>query len=315
MNIPRLIPALLALMPLMARHTVGIADEYPAADNWSAVDMGQVSVGSQSAAVSMLDEVGIGELPLATPEGVMPLDEYVFGVLLGELPYTFDTDTFAAQAVAARSYCLYCIDHNQQIQCAYDTPDSLAANYGDEYARASVDAARRAVESTAGVLAIYDGEPISALWHSSSHGRTENSVNVWGGEYDYLVSVETYEEGGFLESTAEFSLDDVYSRLYDAGYDYNMKERVWMTYDDCGRCERLMVGNVSLSGCEARTIFGLKSTDFTVRFDSGRLIFNVYGYGHGVGMSQYGAEWLAEAGWDWQSILLHYYPGCEIIKW
>src|SRR5699024_5092577 len=114
------------------------------------ISTGRVSVSSQSMGVSLLDEIHIGEIPLMTPEGIMELDEYVFGVLLGELPYTFDADTFAAQAVAARSYCLYCSDRGMTIQCAYDTPEALAADYGDEYARASVEAARRAVESTAG---------------------------------------------------------------------------------------------------------------------------------------------------------------------
>ena len=312
MNILKLIPALLITAVSIAPNDADTALRDAAADH---ISTGRVSVSSQSMGVSLLDEIHIGEIPLMTPEGIMELDEYVFGVLLGELPYTFDADTFAAQAVAARSYCLYCSDRGMTIQCAYDTPESLVADYGDEYARASVKAARRAVESTADIIAVYDGEPISALWHSSSYGCTENSVNVWGGEFEYLVSVETYEEGEFLASTAEFSPDDVHLRLYDAGYDYNMKESVWVTYDDCGRCAELTLGNVSLSGCEARTIFGLKSTDFTARFDSGRLIFNVLGYGHGVGMSQYGAERLAQAGWDWQSILLHYYPGCEIIKW
>lgn len=311
MNILKLIPALLITAVSIAPNAADAALRDAAADH---ISTGRVSVSSQSMGVSLLDEIHIGEIPLMTPEGIMELDEYVFGVLLGELPYTFDADTFAAQAVAARSYCLYCSDRGMTIQCAYDTPEALAADYGDEYARASVEAARRAVESTADIIAVYDGEPISALWHSSSYGWTESSVNVWGGEFDYLVQVPTYENGDFLWSSAEFDLYEVYNRLYEAGYYYNMEENLILTRVS-GRCDSLTIGSVTLTGVEARTIFGLKSTDFSARFESGRLIFEVAGYGHGVGMSQYGAEWLARAGWDWQSILLHYYPGCEIIAW
>ncbi len=311
MNILKLIPALLITAVSIAPNDADAALRDAAAEHISA---GRVSVSSQSMGVSLLDEIHIGEIPLMTPEGIMELDEYVFGVLLGELPYTFDADTFAAQAVAARSYCLYCSDRGMTIQCAYDTPEALAADYGDEYARASIEAARRAVGSTADIIAVYDGEPISALWHSSSYGWTESSVNVWGGEFDYLVQVPTYENGDFLWSSAEFDLYEVYNRLYEAGYYYNMEENLILTRVS-GRCDSLTIGSVTLTGVEARTIFGLKSTDFSARFESGRLIFEVAGYGHGVGMSQYGAEWLARAGWDWQSILLHYYPGCEIIAW
>ena len=311
MNILKLIPALLITAVSIAPDATDAALRDAAADH---ISTGRVSVSSQSMGVSLLDEIHIGEIPLMTPEGIMELDEYVFGVLLGELPYTFDADTFAAQAVAARSYCLYCSDRGMAIQCAYDTPEALAADYGDEYARASIEAARRAVGSTADIIAVYDGEPISALWHSSSYGWTESSVNVWGGEFDYLVQVPTYENGDFLWSSAEFDLYEVYNRLYEAGYYYNMEENLILTRVS-GRCDSLTIGSVTLTGVEARTIFGLKSTDFSARFESGRLIFEVAGYGHGVGMSQYGAEWLARAGWDWQSILLHYYPGCEIIAW
>ena len=311
MNILKLIPALLITAVSIAPNDADAALRDAAAEHISA---GRVSVSSQSMGVSLLDEIHIGEIPLMTPEGIMELDEYVFGVLLGEQPYTFDADTFAAQAVAARSYCLYCSDRGMTIQCAYDTPEALAADYGDEYARASIEAARRAVGSTADIIAVYDGEPISALWHSSSYGWTESSVNVWGGEFDYLVQVPTYENGDFLWSSAEFDLYEVYNRLYEAGYYYNMEENLILTRVS-GRCDSLTIGSVTLTGVEARTIFGLKSTDFSARFESGRLIFEVAGYGHGVGMSQYGAEWLARAGWDWQSILLHYYPGCEIIAW
>ena len=244
----------------------------------------------------------------------MTLDDYVFGVLLGELPYTFDADTFAAQAVAARTYCLYCIDKKMSIYCAYDTPENLAARYGEEYAAASVTTATEALEATQDVIITYNGEPISALWHSNSSGKTENSINVWGGEYDYLVPVATYEDGGYLYSKAEFSIYELSDLLFRAGYNYNMKKTIFMTKNSSGRCGELTIGNVSLSGCEVRTIFGLKSTDFDVYFDNDRLVFEVSGYGHGVGMSQYGAEWLASRGYDWQEILLHYYPGCEIVR-
>ncbi|MCI8388974.1 MAG: SpoIID/LytB domain-containing protein [Clostridiales bacterium] len=243
------------------------------------------------------------------------IEDYVFGVLLGEVPYTFEHDALCAQAVAARTYCLHCFESGAKISTAFDTLDALSVRYGDEYAMRSEAAVRAAVEATAGQILVTESvEPILAVWHASSHGNTESSANVWGGSLDYLVPVESFEPVENIESTAEFTLADVKKKLADAGYRYNMCDSVEMTFDSAGRCETLTLGNVTLTGLKTRTIFGLRSTDFTVKIDDGKLHFDVLGYGHGVGMSQLGANEMAKRGYSWREILAHYYPGSELCK-
>lgn len=264
-----------------------------------------------SAAETLTMACGGGTLELT-------LEEYVTGVVLGEVPYTFGEEAIKAQAVAARTYYLYCKQTGARQHegadvcdspahcCGFTTEADLAARFGEDYARRSVEIVRAAVEATAGEVLTYEGEPICAVWHASSPGATEASENVWQGALPYLVSVTSEEAVDLTEVTLTSA--EVASLLpdWDGG-----RSLEWAS-NSSGRCGTLGIGNLTLTGTEARALFGLRSTALTARWDGDMLRLTAAGYGHGVGMSQRGADAMASRGCGYREILAHYYPGCEV---
>lgn len=252
---------------------------------------------------------------------IMTVEEYVAGVVAGEIPYTFESEAMKAQAVAARTYLYYrlqngvphknadiCTDPSHC--CAFMSKDELVSRYGEEYAHRTMEKARNAAESTCGEILTYEGNTIQAVWHSSSDGYTEDSGNVWLTSLPYLASVSTPERAEAY--AVSFTLAEVKSRLRSSGYKYDGKTNLMQYNNETGRCDALCFGNAEISGSAARTLFDLKSTDFTASYYNGRLIFLVKGYGHGVGMSQYGANVMAKDGSSYGDILAHYYKGSEL---
>ncbi len=256
---------------------------------------------------------------------VVSVEEYVAGVVANEVPHTFDAEALKAQAVAARSYLYYCLLNNSHAHenadvctdithcCGYITETGLADRYGEGYAKAAISAARDAAYSTEGEVMLYEDKPILALWHSSSLENTENCEAVFDSALPYLVSVPTPESG--RNSIVSYTKSEVRECLEAAGFAYNGSLKVSRTETPSGRCASLTLGNVTLSGTDARWIFGLRSTDFGVYTFAGRIYFLVNGYGHGVGMSQYGADSMAKSGASYEDILTHYYTGAVIGKW
>ena len=250
------------------------------------------------------------------------VEEYTAGVVAHEMPYTFEAEALKAQAVAARTYLYYCLDnsslyHQNADVCTdithcpgFITEDELAKRYGEDCARAAMEASRYAAKATAGEIVTYDGKPILAMWHSSSYSRTEDCENVFIQSLPYLRSVESCEDAA--GSTASFTLTEVNSILRGAGYRYNGSKNITLTNTPSGRCKSISLGNITLSGTSVRKIFGLRSTDFTAEIYRGRLYFTVRGYGHGVGLSQYGANAMADGGTGYREILSHYYTGTDI---
>lgn len=251
------------------------------------------------------------------------VEEYVAGVVAHEMPYTFSEEALKAQAVAARTYLYYCLlndyhSHESADVCTdithcsgYITESQLADRFGATHAKKAIDAARNAAYSTVGEILVYDNAPILALWHSSSHGYTEDCSAVFGEALPYLISVTTAEVAD--THIVSFSVEDIKARLKTAGYKYDGASNVSVTHNSTGRCATFKLGNTTLDGRTARTVFGLRSTDFTAQFMGGRLYFFVSGYGHGVGMSQYGADFMAQNGTGYKEILTHYYSGAVIV--
>ena len=177
-----------------------------------------------------------------------------------------------------------------------------------------------AVNSTQGKIITYEGNPINAFFHSNSGGETEVPVNVWGGSgYPYLQSVETSGEDAYSQysSEAEFSkkeFEDKIKEIHsDFEIDYSKKDCIKIEeYTEGNRVKTIKVGNLELSGVEIRTIFGLRSANFEVSVENERIKFKVTGYGHGVGMSQTGADSLAKEGKDYEDIIHHFYTNVEI---
>ena len=260
----------------------------------------------------------------------LPLDEYLAGVVAAEMPASFEPAALEAQCVAARTYARYraaqgahggglCAD---PACCeAYLGEAELRARWGEDF-EANMEKIRAAVAATDGLVLTYGGEPIFAAFHSSSPGRTEDCAAVWGGGTPYLVSVETPETAGtvpgFREeksmTAAEFkntALAALPGAVFVSG------PEGWLSdaeYTPSGRLASVRVGSVRVTGTELRRIFSLRSACVTWSVSDEGVTFTTEGYGHGVGMSQYGANELAKAGRSAAEILAHFYPGAELVK-
>lgn len=263
----------------------------------------------------------------------MNLDEYLYGVVSAEMPVDFDIEALKAQAIVARTYTIYKIQQNQSKHgeahicdnpacCqAWITKEDRLARWDEDKRENNWNKIMYAVNETKGKIITYDGKPINAFFHSNSGGATEAPVNVWGGSgYPYLQTVETAGEEGYdqYSSEVELSKDEFVSKLKEKYSDFNIN------FDDAnsiqilenttgGRIKTIKIGNHNLSGVEVRTIFGLKSANFNI--ETGENVkFKVTGYGHGVGMSQTGADSLAKQGYKCEEIIKHFYVGVDVVS-
>ncbi len=261
-------------------------------------------------------------LRLLLPDGqvtAVGLEDYVCAVVTGEMPASFEPAALEAQAVAARTYALRRAESsahakdNAQVcadsACcmAYSPQDPAGWGENADAYRAKI---RAAVDATAGEVLTQDGALIDAVFHASSAGATFPAQAVWGGAEPYLVSVstpETEETVPGLRQEQSFSDAELEARLGSA-------EIGAVTYGDWGGVSAVQVGEKSLSGQEVRQKLGLRSTRFSVARRDGQTVFTTLGYGHGVGMSQQGANLMAKGGATYQEILAHYYPGSTLEK-
>jgi stage II sporulation protein D len=265
----------------------------------------------------------------------MSLDEYLYGVVSAEMPVDFDIEALKAQAVVARTYTLYTIINNQskhgeaQIcddsKCcqAWVTKEYRMSRWDDDKRENNWNKIMYAVNETKGKIITYDGKPINAFFHSNSGGATEAPVNVWGGSgYPYLQTVETSGEDGYEQYSSEVicSKEEFILKIKEKYNDFTINFDdanciQVIEYTSGGRIKTIKIGNCNLSGVEIRTIFGLKSAKFEIQIDGDNIKFNVTGYGHGVGMSQTGADSLAKQGYGFEDIIKHFYIGVEITNY
>lgn len=261
------------------------------------------------------------------------LDQYLYGVVSAEMPASFEAEALKAQAVVARTYTLYKIVNNDGKHEGADICDDSTCcqawiskedrlkkwdkDNRDEYWNKIV----KAVNETQGKIVTYEGKPINAFFHSNSGGKTEAPINVWGGSgYPYLQSVSTAGEDAYSQysSEASFSKKEFEEKIKEVHSDFkiNYKEKDCIKieeYTDGDRVKTIKIGNLELSGVEVRNILGLRSANFTVTVDDDKIEFKVTGYGHGVGMSQTGADSLAKEGKTYEDIIHHFYTGVEIV--
>ena len=222
----------------------------------------------------------------------IPMEDYLVGVLAGEMPASFEREALKAQAVAARTYTLYCAaadKHGEAQICAepshcqaWQDEETMRRKWGADW-ESCAERLRQAVRATAGQVLRYEGELIFAAFHASSAGATEDSGQVWNPR-PYLISVSSPEG---LDSVPNYVTE-----LRCAALDFR--------------------GGVTMRGTELRRLFSLRSTAFTLEYREGQFCFTVTGSGHGVGMSQYGANVMAREGADYREILAHYYPGTQL---
>ena len=264
----------------------------------------------------------------------LPLDTYLLGVVSAEMPANFEQEALNAQALVARTYTIYSIVHNNGKHGDADICDDSGccqAWISKEDRMARWDEAERennwrkieiAVNTTAGKIITYNGEVIDAFFHSNSGGTTEAPVNVWGGtNYPYLQSVETAGEDAYSQYSSEVVLtkeelkNKILAKHADFSIDYSQSDCIQiLEYTESGRVKTIKIGNLNLSGVEVRTLLGLRSANFEVSIDGDNIKFSVKGYGHGVGMSQTGADSMAKQGSNYEEIVKHFYTGVEIME-
>ena len=263
-------------------------------------------------------------------ETSLGMTEYLLGVVAAEMPASFEREALKAQAVAARSYALHCMNrgkHNGGKLCtssgccqAYLSDSQMRLRWGtgyEKYRRKILDA----VKATEGEYLDYRGAPAEAVFHSSSAPVTESSENIWS-YVPYLVSVPSPERAenvpdyiSYVRLSPEELKNAVLSAHPEAVFPEDMTRWIGeLRRDSSGRVESLALGGAQLSGRELRNMFLLRSTAFVPEYENGDFLFTVVGFGHGVGMSQYGANVMAQNGADYASILAHYYPGTTLSR-
>lgn len=260
------------------------------------------------------------------------LDEYLCNVVSAEMPATFEQEALKAQAIVARTYTIYKIlnkKHDNADICddstccqAWISKDNRLAKWEENQRESNWQKICSAVNETSGKIITYENKPIDAFFHSNSGGITEVPVNVWGGTgYPYLQSVETSGENTYTQYASEVTLsqEELINKLKekysDISIDFTNSEDIKiLEYTESTRVKTVKFGNHEISGVEARTIFGLKSTNFEISRDGNNIKFSVKGYGHGVGMSQTGADSMAKNGSRAEEIIKHFYTGVEITE-
>ncbi len=252
----------------------------------------------------------------------VPIEEYVIGVVAGEVPASFNIEALKAQAVASRTYAL---NHAKNSKNDYDVTDStqnqvyisyddMKKKWKDNYEK-NLLKVKNAVLSTKGEVVLYQNNLIDALFFSTSNGYTENSENVFSSSKPYLVSVSSSwdkTESPVFNSKSEVSKSEFLFNLGLEKKDNIIIENIKKT--NTGRVISLSINGKNFKSNEIKKIFNLKSTSFDIEVLQEKVVFNVSGYGHGVGMSQYGANGMAKDGYNYKDILKHYYQNCEIKK-
>lgn len=253
----------------------------------------------------------------------VPFEQYIVGVLAGEMPVDFDLEALKAQAVAARSYAMNKMQEN--IQNNYDLVDTVSnqvyydLNYlkdawGNKY-NDNINKLKTAVIETNGEYLDYNGQVVYAFFFSTSTGMTENSEEIFQNKLPYLRSVSSLwdrDVSPVYVDTYSFKTSDFYSKLALTYSDYLNVENIEMT--STGRTKKVKINGVTFNSTVIQSKLGLRSNYFSIKMEGNKIIVSTKGYGHGVGMSQYGALGMAKAGYSYEEILSHYYQGTKIKK-
>lgn len=345
-----LLACMMVLAPMLALRegvdfTPGILPPAPSPENKTMPDMPQIDTPEEDTPVQA-QPAQSDQVYTPSENGFTLLDKasgktfevdartFVRGALAAEMPPDFHPEALKAQAVAAHTYALYA----KQMQRAapdpalkgadltadpedfksFTTEEAFFKRYG-EYAGAYWNTLCEAADAVCDYVLLYDGEPALTAYHSMSSGTTEDASNVWTGSAAYLVPVES--RGDTLapdyRSEVELAAADLYNALRKALPDVQLGENAgeWLEVlerSDSGYVTDVRVGGQRLTGLQLRELLGLRSSDFTIETDGKIFRFTVLGYGHGVGLSQYGADYLARQGESFDEILAHYYPGTQL---
>ena len=258
------------------------------------------------------------------------IDKYLCNVVAAEMPVDFEKEALKAQAIVARTYTIYKINnrkHDNADICDDSTCCQAWVDKEERFKRWESDVENKwnkieqCVDETKGKIITYQNQPINAFFHSNSGGKTELPTDVWGGNSSipYLQVVETAGEEGYKQYSSEVEitnqelLDKLKQKYSDIQIDFSNAEDIKiLEYTSSGRVKTIKFGNHNLSGTEVRSLLSLKSTNFEIEKQEEKIKFIVKGYGHGVGMSQWGANVMAKEGKSYDEILKHYYTGINI---
>ena len=261
--------------------------------------------------------------------------EFCYGAVAAEMPITFETEALKAQCVACYTY--FCMEREQSRENPDDelkgadfeadlssgqyylSCEALEEKWGDMY-DTYFEKLQTAVDEVFGEVLTYEGELIVCAYHAISSGATEACADVFAADLPYLTSVASpYDcNAPGYKTKAVFTAEELKELFlaYDSDINFSDDPGTWLEIVSCtssGTVTEITVGDASLTGQEVRTALSLRSAVFEVTYsDEEGFVFTVLGYGHGVGMSQYGAEYMAQQGSDYQEILTHYFTGCMI---
>ncbi len=254
----------------------------------------------------------------------MSAEDYLFSVLAAEMPALYEVEALKAQTVAAYTYALrkaevggdsYDITDDSATDQAFITREAAREKWGDK-ADIYEEKLRSAVKSVLGQRLTFEGKTILAAYHAISSGKTENARELWSGDYSYLTATDSSWDKlspDYL-STVTLTADELKEKLSSL-VALEGEAASWLkdaVKSESGSIVSLSVGGKSLTGSEIRGALSLRSANFDFAFSEGNFTFTVRGYGHGIGMSQNGANYMAEQGKSYEEILLHYYKGCKI---
>ncbi|WP_010648325.1 stage II sporulation protein D [Oceanobacillus massiliensis] len=252
----------------------------------------------------------------------IPLETYVAGVVASEMPAEFELEALKAQALAARTFTVNHLLHGENA-AKYDLTDTvqhqvykseqeLQKDWGSEYT-AKMNKIKEAVNATKGQILTYNDAPITAAFFSTSNGYTENSEDYWENEVSYLRSVESPwdEESPKFLGQQTFTITQIESAL-EVELPKDAPLLIELERTESGRVSELGIEEYSFTGRDIREKLDLKSSDFTIKQNNGHLIFTTEGFGHGIGMSQYGANGMAKEGKTYEEIVHYFYKDVKI---
>lgn len=246
------------------------------------------------------------------------MTDYLIGVVSSEMPASFNLEALKAQSVLARTYALKTKQTEKKLTDTVNTQsyidiDQMKNKWGNSF-NTYYNKIKNAVENTNGEYLSYNGNYIEALYHSTNNGKTESSLDVFGNYYPYLISVSSeYDKNAssYLR-TISMPLDTISNKL---GLSLNNDSVInILSYTDGGNIKEININGNNFSGKKVRELLGLRSADFDISISDNNANITTRGYGHGVGMSQYGANGMANAGYSYKDILSHYYPGTTLTK-
>ena len=253
----------------------------------------------------------------------VPFESYIIGVLAGEMPANFELEALKAQALAARSYVLKKMEQNKNND--YDIVDTvmnqvyldesqMKAKWKDQYEE-KLQKITKAVNDTQGEYIAYNGEVIQAFFFSTSSGKTENSEEVFQESLPYLRSVDSTWDSDVspvFNEIYKFTLEEFYQKL-NLPYEEKLQINIVDT-TSTGRIKNIEINRQKFKASDLTKLLNLRSTYFNIEQNGNIITIQTKGYGHGVGMSQYGAQAMALKGYNYQEIIKYYYQNVEILK-